>query len=75
MWRGSAGRVCAEFNDIHSQHAHKMLEQYHIGEMVEGGDEAGPDQARKVCLPDRMVICNNHNSLPRCTHGSALSED
>ena len=38
----NGGAVCQEFDDIHSEHAHKMLHEYHMGELVEGvGEEEG----------------------------------
>jgi len=39
----NGGAVCQEFDDIHSEHAHKMLREYHMGELVEDvGEEEGP---------------------------------
>jgi len=32
----NAGKPCQEFNDIHSKHAHKLLEDYLIGDLEDG---------------------------------------
>jgi len=31
----NGGKPCQEFNDIHSEHAHKMLQEYLIGDSKE----------------------------------------
>ena len=36
----SGGRVCEEFDEIHSEHAHKMLQDYFIGDL-EAREEVG----------------------------------
>lgn len=43
-----------EFDDIHSKHAHKLLQKYYVGELVEGEEEEaeeGKDVGTKVALP------------------------
>lgn len=45
VWQGiittNGGENCEEFDAIHSVHAHKMLQEYYLGDVVEEEEEVG----------------------------------
>ncbi len=60
----NGGEVCQEFADIHSEHAHKMLREYHMGALVEESEE----EVKEAAAADEAM---RHGARP--TTGAAAT--